>query len=89
MYVIGPQGSRLTFTDLPEPETSRWVARRKAEVVAAVRGGLISLEEACNRYELTADELLSWQAAFDQHGLRGLRTKCIQRNRSRHRRRAW
>jgi hypothetical protein len=89
MHGIGPEGSRLTMIDLPAPGTKRWVARRKAEVVAAVRGGLISLEEVCNRYELTVDELHSWQESFDQNGLRGLRTTRIQRYRSGHRRRAW
>ena len=53
-YVIGPDGSPLTIADLPAPGTKRWVIRRKAEVVAAVRGGLLSLEEACSRYTLTA-----------------------------------
>ena len=52
-YVIGPDGSPLTIADLPAPGTKRWVIRRKAEVVAAVRGGLLSLEEACARYTLT------------------------------------
>src|SRR5471030_1439044 len=42
-YVIGPDGSPLTIADLPPPTTKRWVIRRKAEVVAAVRGGLLSL----------------------------------------------
>ena len=60
-YVIGPDGSPLTINDLPAANTSRWVIRRKAEVVAAVRGGLLSLEEACARYTLTVDEFLSWQ----------------------------
>ena len=46
-YVIGPDGSPLTIADLPPKDTKRWVIRRKAEVVAAVRGGLLSLEEAC------------------------------------------
>ncbi len=46
-YVIGPDGSPLTIADLPPANTRRWVIRRKAEVVAAVRGGLLSLEEAC------------------------------------------
>src|SRR6516165_2212313 len=63
-YVIGPDGSPLTIADLPAPGTKRWVIRRKAEVVAAVRGGLLSLEEACSRYTLTVDEFLSWQ--FDR-----------------------
>jgi Protein of unknown function (DUF1153) len=58
-YVIGPDGSPLTIADLPPPSTRRWVIRRKAEVVAAVRGGLLSLEEACQRYTLTVEEFLS------------------------------
>ena len=80
-YVIGPDGSPLTIADLPPTSTKRWVIRRKAEVVAAVRGGLLSLEEACNRYTLTVDEFLSWQLSIDQHGLAGLRTTRIQQYR--------
>src|SRR5215212_1721010 len=76
-YVIGPDGSPLTIADLPAPGTKRWVIRRKAEVVAAVRGGLLSLEEACGRYTLTVEEFLSWQYSIDQHGLAGLRTTRI------------
>ena len=53
----------------------------KAEVVAAVRGGLLSLEEACARYTLTVEEFLSWQYSIDQHGLAGLRTTRIQQYR--------
>ena len=77
-YVIGPDGSPLTIADLPPPSTRRWVIRRKAEVVAAVRGGLLSLEEACKRYTLTTEEFLSWQFSIDQHALAGLRTTRIQ-----------
>ena len=77
-YVIGPDGSPLTIADLPPPSTKRWVIRRKAEVVAAVRGGLLSLEESFNRYTLTTEEFLSWQFSIDQHGLAGLRTTRIQ-----------
>jgi hypothetical protein len=80
-YVIGPDGSPLTLADLPPVSTKRWVIRRKAEVVAAVRGGLLSLDEACTRYTLTVDEFLSWQASIDQHGLAGLRTTRIQQYR--------
>lgn len=81
-YVMGPDGSPLTLADLPKPETRRWVARRKAEVVAAVRGGLISLEDACRRYALTVEEFLAWQRSLDQHGLPGLRTTRVQQYRS-------
>lgn len=77
-YVIGPDGSPLTIADLPAPGTRRWVIRRKAEVVAAVRGGLLSLEEACKRYTLTVEEFLSWQQSIEEHGLAGLRTTRIQ-----------
>jgi hypothetical protein len=80
-YVIGPDGSPLTIADLPPAGTKRWVIRRKAEVVAAVRGGLLSLEEACCRYTLTVDEFLSWQMSIEQHGLAGLRTTRIQQYR--------
>jgi len=80
-YVIGPDGSPLTIADLPPVSTKRWVIRRKAEVVAAVRGGLLSLDEACTRYTLTVDEFLSWQTSIDQHGLAGLRTTRIQQYR--------
>ncbi len=80
-YVIGPDGTPLTLKDLPPPSTKRWVIRRKAEVVAAVRGGLLTLEEACERYTLTVEEFLSWQKAIDQHGLPGLRATRVQQYR--------
>jgi len=80
-YVIGPDGSPLTIADLPPSNTRRWVIRRKAEVVAAVRGGLLSLDDACQRYKLTVEEFLSWQASIDDHGLAGLRTTRIQQYR--------
>jgi hypothetical protein len=73
-YVRGPDDSPLTLADLPPPGTQeRWVIQRKALVVAAVRGGLLSLGDACKLYTLTIDEFLSWQTAVDQHGLTGLR----------------
>lgn len=77
-WVVGPRGSPLTIADLPPPNTKRWVARRKAEVVAAVRGGLLNIEEACERYKMTIDEFLSWQRSLDRHGLAGLRTTRVQ-----------
>lgn len=81
-YVIGPTGAKLTLADLPPVGTERWVIRRKAEVVAAVRGGLLSLEEACGRYTLTVEEFLAWQRAIDRHGLAGLRATRVQQYRN-------
>lgn len=78
MSVVGPDGSILTLDDLPPPNTERWVARRKAEVVSAVRAGLLTLEEACRRYNLSSEEFLGWEAAIDKHGLGGLRVTRIQ-----------
>ena len=80
-YVMGPDGSPLTIADLPPPSTKRWVIRRKAEVVAAVRGGLLSLGDACKRYRLTVDEFLSWQRSIEKHGLPGLRATRLQQYR--------
>ena len=79
--VIGPDGSPLTLADLPPPNTKRWVIRRKAEVVVAVRGGLLSLEDACRRYTLTVEEFLAWQRAIERFGLPGLRATRVQQYR--------
>jgi hypothetical protein len=81
LSVVGPTGTRLTLADLPPANTQRWVIRRKAEVVAAVRGGLLSMEEACDRYKLTSEEFAGWQSAIERHGLAGLRTTRIQQYR--------
>ena len=80
-YVIGPTGAPLTLGDLPPPQTERWVIRRKAEVVAAVRGGLLTLDDACERYRLTSEEFAAWQQSIDRHGLAGLRTTRLQQYR--------
>ncbi len=71
---IGRRAAPLTPESLPPPNTRRWVARRKAAVVAAVRANVISLKEACDRYDLTVEEFRSWERAIDEHGVRGLRT---------------
>ena len=67
--------------DLPPANTKRWVIRRKAAVVAAVRSGKITMEEALRRYQLTEEEFLSWQRAFETHGLPGLRATRVQQYR--------
>ena len=72
-YIVGPNGDIITVADLPKPATTRWVIRRKAEVVLAVTGGLLTLDEACQRYRLTREEFFAWQTAIERHGLLGLR----------------
>lgn len=76
--VLGPDGDKLTLADLPSPGIKRWVTRRKAQVVAAVRGGLISLDDACRRYGISQEEFQGWEQLMDRHGVKGLRTTRLQ-----------
>lgn len=78
VYVIGPEGTKITLHDLPSPSTTRWVIRRKAEVVAAVRGGLLTQEAACEKYSISPEEFGIWCKTIDKHGMKGLRTTRIQ-----------
>lgn len=81
-----PAGGRLVWESLPHPNTKRWVVRRKAAVVTAVRSGAITMEEACGVYQLSQEEFISWERAFESYGLAGLRTTRTQQyRRSRHR----
>jgi len=76
--------------DLPPPNTTRWVVRREAAVVTAVRSGRISLEEALRRGQLTEEEYCAWERVFEKHGLSGLRATRLQQYRPRQRRpRSW
>lgn len=77
-HVIGPLGEPLTLASLPAPDTRRWVVRRKAEVVSAVNGGLLTIDEACQRYDLTLEEFAGWQRAVDRSGMQGLRVTRTQ-----------
>ena len=68
----------LTLANLPSPDTSRWVARRKAQVVGAVQVGLLTIDEALARYKLTLEEFTGWQRALYRYGLRGLQITHVQ-----------
>ncbi len=76
-----PDGSTLSRADLPNPETRRWVASRKAIVVKAVVYGLISESEAMERYALSAEEFGLWRQAVESHGEKALRVTTIQKYR--------
>ena len=76
--VFGPEGRPLTMDDLPPPDTKRWVTKRKASLVACIRAGLLTLDEACERYSLSVEEFQSWQTLIEAHGMRGLRATRIQ-----------
>ena len=73
----------ITWDDLPPNDTNRWVIRRKAIVVAAVRGGLLSLPDACEKWNISEEEYHSWEHLIDRHGVRGLRATRLQHYRDR------
>lgn len=77
--VIGPDGDVLTSANLPPRNTKRWVPRRKAEIIAAVSGGLITLTDACTRYAISHEEFRAWVSAYERHGLPGLRAGLRER----------
>ena len=76
-----PDGTIMTRADLPEPQTRRWVASRKAAVVRAVDHGLISEEEARETWDLSDEELEGWRKAVVRHGVGALRATALQRYR--------
>lgn len=79
--IVGPDGYSMTIADLPPCDTKRWVPRRKAVVVFAVEGGLITASEACKRYGLTRGELDGWKRLIQKHGVRGLRVTQLRQYR--------
>ncbi len=79
--VMLPDGSTMSRSDLPSPETRRWVASRKAAVVRAVQAGLLPIEEALEIYGLSEDEFKTWCDAIEKHGEAALKATAIQRYR--------
>ena len=74
-------GTVLSQADLPPRTTRRWVASRKAAVVRGVLHGLISQEEALQRYQLSEEEFQEWLRAIHRFGEDGLKTTCLQKYR--------
>lgn len=82
LRIIGPNSEILTRETMPPPGTTRWVASRKAQVVAAVESGLMTLDEVMHRYSLSLEEFYSWQRAMDRAGVKGLRVAWAQEDRA-------
>lgn len=74
-HAVFPDEAR--FALLPQPG-ERWIPRRKAMVVIALREGEITIEEVCHRYSVSPDELASWISAFERYGVPGLRATRAQ-----------
>jgi hypothetical protein len=66
------------ISDLPPSNTKRWVPRRKAAVILAIRNKAITVWDACERYGLSAEELAKWERDLDQYGVPGLRSTRFQ-----------
>ncbi len=76
-----PNGSIMTRADLPDSDTRRWVASRKAAVVRAVAAGLIQRKEALESYNLSDEEFAEWELAVHQFGEAALKATALQRYR--------
>jgi hypothetical protein len=72
----------IKIDELPPPGITRWVIHRKAQVVAAVQAGMLSLEEVRERYSVSVEEFDNWQKTLKRHGIYGLRTTRSQIYRS-------
>ena len=68
------------FARMPELPSSgqRWTTRRKAAVIDAVRGGLVTIDKACRLYELSLDEFVAWERDLNRNGVPGLRATRYQ-----------
>lgn len=84
--IVGPNNKVLDLESLPPANTSRWVAHRKAQVVAAVESGLLTIDQVIARYNLSVEEFAGWQRAMDRAGVAGLRIAWLQKDRASHRR---
>ena len=76
--IVADEDKNRLLSGLPPAETQRWSCRRKAAVVVAIRAGVLSPQEACQRYMLSLEELAAWEATLDQNGIPGLRVTRLQ-----------
>jgi hypothetical protein len=73
VHTVGTRGAeapRLTLESLPPPNGTRWNIRRKTDVVMAVLDGILSFDDACRRYAMSAEEFLSWQDLVTRRSVR-------------------
>jgi hypothetical protein len=75
--ITGKQSKNAGFSPaaLPPVTTTRWVARRKAAVIAAVHNGVLTMAEACRRYRLSPEEFAEWERHYEAEGVKGLRAQ--------------
>jgi hypothetical protein len=71
------EGMSWPLSELPSAG-QRWTVRRKAAVIDAVREGWLPVENACQLYDLSVDEILAWERDIDRYGVSGLRSTRLQ-----------
>jgi Protein of unknown function (DUF1153) len=75
---LEPEQEPIFRANLPDSAVTRWVPRRKAELISAIENGILSAEDASKRYRLTPEELAEWQSSYSQFGARGLKATLVQ-----------
>src|SRR3954470_10160754 len=56
----GERVNCLLDADLRRGKPKRWTAQRKASVIRAIRRKIINVWDACERYDLSAEEIAEW-----------------------------
>lgn len=78
VVTAGENMAAASFDDLPSPDTTRWVASRKAQILAAIDNGRLTRAQACVRYRISEAELRLWERAVECAGVPGLRVTRVQ-----------
>lgn len=58
--------------------TGHWTPGRKAIALELIRRGALTIAEACARYRLSPEEIVSWRVRDEAHGRAGLCVTKIQ-----------
>lgn len=72
-FAWGPLSEKIYNHELTPPPKGRWTPLFKARVCCALRDQVIEWDEACRRFDLSNEELLSWYIAYRDQGISGLR----------------
>lgn len=56
----------------------RWVVSKKFELLRRIRAGEIDFDQACARFDLSAEELETWMRRETVFGAAGLKARLVQ-----------
>lgn len=74
-------GTVLSIGDLPTGRNVRWTIRNKANLLLAIDGGVIGLDDAIARYVLSIEEIEGWRRDVASHGVEGLKATTLKSRR--------